>query len=113
MKTRPDITVGTRRYHDTRGRCWPVSQQCEHCDGVDSDYVRNDDLRGLVCPPCDVALDEMFGEPYTCECPTKERRQCVVTDHDGNETRVFYCDDCVALAQIDWNGETAKIEVMT
>lgn len=35
---------------------------CEHCDGADSPMVRQDALRGWVCPVCDSALDEMFGE---------------------------------------------------
>lgn len=62
MKTRADITIGGRRYWDTRGRAWPCSCGCEHCDSERGDYVRNDDLRGLVCPDCDSSLDEMFKE---------------------------------------------------
>lgn len=37
-------------------------RECEHCDGERSDQVREDRLRGYVCPPCDSALDEMLGE---------------------------------------------------
>lgn len=38
------------------------SPSCEHCDGEHSRYVRNDHLRGWVCPSCDSALDEMLKE---------------------------------------------------
>jgi hypothetical protein len=38
------------------------SPECEHCDGVDSPMVRQDELRGWICPVCDSALDEMFNE---------------------------------------------------
>jgi hypothetical protein len=56
------VTDDGRRYRDTIGRYWPASSQCQHCDGENSDWVRADRLRGLVCPTCDSALDEMFGE---------------------------------------------------
>ena len=39
-----------RRYYDTT------------CDGEKSPMVRDDYLRGLVCPFCDEALDEMLEE---------------------------------------------------
>ncbi len=29
-----------------------------------------------------------------------------VTNHDGATTVCAYCDDCAALAKVDWNGET-------
>ena len=38
------------------------SPSCEHCDGERSRYVRNDHLRGWICPLCDSSLDEMFNE---------------------------------------------------
>jgi hypothetical protein len=38
------------------------SPSCEHCDGEHSRLVREDGLRGWVCPPCDSSLDEMFEE---------------------------------------------------
>lgn len=41
-------------------------RECEHCDGERSPLVREDSLRGNVCPPCDSSLDEMFDE-YTYE----------------------------------------------
>lgn len=61
-KTGPDRVVGGRRYHDTTGRCLPACLACEHCDGERGSYVRNDYLRGYVCPDCDSSLDEMLGE---------------------------------------------------
>ena len=59
-KTRYDIAIGPRVYYDTRGRSYPATIACEHCDGADSDYVRVESLRGHVCPPCDAVLDEML-----------------------------------------------------
>lgn len=59
-----------RRYVDCRTRkTWlgldiGSRRECEHCDGERSPLVREDHLRGNVCPPCDSSLDEMFGE-YT------------------------------------------------
>jgi Zn finger protein HypA/HybF involved in hydrogenase expression len=39
--------------------------ECEHCDGERGHMVREDRLRGHICPDCDSSLDEMFGEgPY-------------------------------------------------
>jgi hypothetical protein len=38
------------------------SPACEHCDGERQRLVRNDHLRGWVCPPCDSSLDEMLQE---------------------------------------------------
>lgn len=46
---------------------------------------------------------------YTCECDAPERRLYVVTDHEGRKSLCAYCDECAALAAIDWNGETASI----
>lgn len=60
-----EVHVMRRRYFDhlTTPRGMMVSSPCcEHCDGVDSTLVREDDLRGWVCPVCDSALDEMFSE---------------------------------------------------
>jgi Zn finger protein HypA/HybF involved in hydrogenase expression len=45
-----------RNYYQADG----ASPDCEHCDGVRSRFVRNDYLRGYVCPVCDSSLDEMF-----------------------------------------------------
>lgn len=59
------IVVDGRRYVDS----WTTphgmlvsSPSCEHCDGERSRHVRNDHLRGWVCPLCDSALDEMLNE---------------------------------------------------
>lgn len=60
--TRRDRLIDGRIYYDTTGRCWPASRECEHCDGECGPWVRCDDLRGLICPTCDSALDEMFDE---------------------------------------------------
>jgi hypothetical protein len=49
-------------YRTLTGRVVGIDRTCEHCDGERSPEVRLDDLRGLVCPPCDSALDEMLGE---------------------------------------------------
>jgi len=51
---------------------------------------------------------------YVCECPAPERRLYAVTSHtpplsDGQTDVCAYCDDCAALAEIDWNGTTASI----
>jgi hypothetical protein len=54
------MTKAARKYWDTLERYWPASEQCEHCDGVDSSFVRIDTVRGHICPPCDVVYDEMF-----------------------------------------------------
>ncbi len=60
-------TVG-RRYVDCRTRkTWldldiGGRRECEHCDGERSLLVREDSLRGNICPPCDSSLDEMFSE---------------------------------------------------
>ncbi len=57
-----------RQYVDCRTRkTWlgldlGSRRECEHCDGERSLLVREDALRGNVCPPCDSSLDEMFGE---------------------------------------------------
>lgn len=57
------MKIGNREYWSTFGQVYPATIQCEHCDGVDSHFVRIDNLRGHVCPPCDLVLDEMFAEP--------------------------------------------------
>jgi hypothetical protein len=41
------------------------SPGCEHCDGEKSAWVRQDNLRGWVCPICDMALDEMYPDEAT------------------------------------------------
>ena len=57
-----------RRYNDSRmpetflGLAIRARRECEHCDGERSLLVREDSLRGHICPPCDSSLDEMFGE---------------------------------------------------
>ena len=48
---------------------------------------------------------------YACEHDDVPCRAYVVTGHDGTVARCIYCEDCAALAECDWNGETAKIEV--
>jgi hypothetical protein len=72
IKPHLDRATG-RRYFDS----WTTpygslvcSPSCEHCDGERSRLVREDHLRGWVCPPCDSALDEMLGEgAYAKEAP--------------------------------------------
>jgi hypothetical protein len=54
--------AGKRAYRDTRKCFWPLSQECEHCDGEHGPMVRNDELRGFVCPWCDDAYDAMEAE---------------------------------------------------
>lgn len=61
--------VTDRKTNRTYFDSWTTSQgpyfsspPCEHCDGERSRYVRNDSLRGWVCPPCDASLDEMFSD---------------------------------------------------
>ncbi len=54
----------------------------------------------------------MTDTPYTCECAYPERRRYVVTDHDGHRSVCDYCDDCAALARMDWVGETSAIEAV-
>jgi Zn finger protein HypA/HybF involved in hydrogenase expression len=63
--------VSRRRYVDSRkGATWMgiylrAIPECEHCDGERGHMVREDRLRGHICPDCDSSLDEMFGEgPY-------------------------------------------------
>lgn len=51
-------------------------------------------LRNVTCNGCD--------EPR----PT---RSYDVTFTDGHAERCDYCDDCAALARMNWNGETAGI----
>jgi hypothetical protein len=54
-----------RRYFDcltTSHGPYCSSPQCEHCDGERSLMVREDYLRGWICPLCDSSLDEMFNE---------------------------------------------------
>lgn len=38
------------------------SDECAHCDGEHGRRTRRDFLRGIVCPSCDVVLDEMLAE---------------------------------------------------
>jgi hypothetical protein len=67
-----------RRYVDSRepetfmGRYIRARRPCEHCDGEHSPMVREDPLRGLVCPSCDSSLDEMLGEG---SCAKKKKRR--------------------------------------
>jgi len=55
-----------RRYVDSRtpetflGVYVRARRECEHCDGERSPLVREDRLRGYICPLCDSSLDEMF-----------------------------------------------------
>jgi len=54
--------VGRREYVDARttpNGSSVCSPECEHCDGEKSAWTRTDELRGWVCPLCDLALDEM------------------------------------------------------
>lgn len=58
-----------RHYRDSRKRTCDYGDlvdlpihECEHCDGERSPLVREDHLRGHVCPDCDSSLDEMLGE---------------------------------------------------
>lgn len=51
-----------RRYWDTTDASYPACRVCEHCDGENSSRVRNDQLRGLICPVCDDAWDRMYAE---------------------------------------------------
>lgn len=54
-----------RVYFDSRTTSYGMqvsSPACEHCDGEHQRLVRNDSLRGWVCPPCDSSLDEMLGD---------------------------------------------------
>lgn len=54
-----------RVYFDSRTTSYGMmvsSPACEHCDGEHQRLVRNDSLRGWVCPPCDSSLDEMLKE---------------------------------------------------
>lgn len=49
---------------------------------------------------------------YTCECPLEPgetRALYLVRGHDGSAVACSYCEDCAALAAMDWNGETASI----
>ena len=57
------------RYRDSRKRTRDYGDlvdlpihTCEHCDGEHSPLVREDPLRGHVCPSCDSSLDEMLEE---------------------------------------------------
>ncbi len=60
-----------RRYRDHTKDAphmrWHGWQGCEHCDAERSNFVRNDELRGNVCPPCDSSLDAMFGDGWGAE----------------------------------------------
>jgi hypothetical protein len=66
-----------RTYWDTRTKTWPACQECEHCDGSNSSFVRNDPLRGLVCPQCDKILDqwEMESDGDNVRCVSKIRHR--------------------------------------
>lgn len=69
---KPDRVIGGRRYINTAGRCWPLCQECEHCDGDNGPLVRHDVYRGLVCPTCDSVLDEMLEETVSTPTPPVE-----------------------------------------
>lgn len=43
------------------------------------------------------------------EDPPLAVRRYRIVDHGGQVSNVLYCDDCAALARVDWNGETAEI----
>ena len=43
-------------------------------------------------------------------CDESTVRPYVVTHHDGTTSRADYCSDCLYLARIDWNGDTALVE---
>jgi predicted HNH restriction endonuclease len=66
MTTRKPVDWSTtRKYHnaETTPYCSQGSMpNCEHCDGERSEMVREDRLRGFVCPPCDSSFDEMYGK---------------------------------------------------
>ena len=54
------------RYVDHLTTPWGMlvcSPACEHCDGEKSRWVRQDELRGWVCPICDDVIDAMLAEP--------------------------------------------------
>jgi hypothetical protein len=64
MLSATDRATG-RTYFDSRTTSYGMlvgSLACEHCDGERQRLVRNDHLRGWVCPPCDSSLDEMLQE---------------------------------------------------
>ncbi|MFW5947079.1 MAG: hypothetical protein ACOCUW_01190 [Gemmatimonadota bacterium] len=51
------------------------------------------------------------GDVYCCECeaPRGRRRFYAVRDHGGAWSLTRYCDQCAALARVDWNGNTARL----
>jgi len=51
--------------------------------------------------------------PFRCECVTPERRLYRLLDHDGGSSLALLCDDCAALAAMDWNGETHRVTAIT
>lgn len=54
-------------------------------------------------------MNEWSNGEYSCDCDAEGRRAYVVIGHDNSRTVCHYCDDCAALAEIDWNGETKSI----
>lgn len=67
-----------------------IAVQCEGCDGV---CAHAGELGAFV-----IAL--LPTQPY------------IVTDHEGKEHAVRYCDGCAELAAVNWNGETSAIRPM-
>jgi len=69
------------------------------------EHVHRDEVTTLTAPVV-----------YTCECPLdpgEERQLYRVTSHEGETVICAYCDTCAELAAVDWNGETAAIEVVS
>lgn len=44
-----------------------------------------------------------------CDNTDRETRSYVVTHHDDTTSEAHYCQDCAALARVDYNGETKSI----
>lgn len=84
---------------------------CEKCDGTG---VADLD----VCADCGGSTAIGTPDPHVCapHCDGCDQtvaavKACTITHHDGTTSEARYCDDCIDLARVDWNGETAAIEV--
>lgn len=48
-----------------------------------------------------------------CDADHPDVKPFAVTHHDGTTSNAAYCGDCAALARVDWNGETQRIQEIT
>lgn len=100
------ICEGYARELDTAllARLRTARDEIEALPMPERDLVRLDGLNDRIA-----RLVSQIGEACNGCDQSRETTRYNVTYHSGTSETVRYCDDCAALARMDWNGETRSI----